>query len=61
MSAIAKLLEKAPAPLVALTLSVVKAILGAKDPEGAARRAEEAVRRGALDEALKKAKPRKKR
>ena len=54
-----KLLAKAPSALVGLIVDVVRAILGSPDPEAAARRAQEAARRRAFDETMRRAKPRK--
>ena len=55
---LAALLRSIPAPLVGLVADVVQAIMQAPDPSVAARRAQEAARRSALDTAMKKAKPR---
>lgn len=57
LMAIAGFLQKLPPEVVDLVVDVVKAIAGSDDPGEAARRAEEAARRKALDEAMARLKP----
>ena len=55
---IAAMLARVPAPVVSLVADVVRAIVGAPNPETAARRAHEAARARARDEVARRAKPR---
>jgi hypothetical protein len=57
LMAIAEFLGKMPLELQELVVDVVKAIAGSSEPSEAARRAEEAARRKAFDEAMERLKP----
>lgn len=57
LMAIWSLLQKLPPEVVELIVDVVKAIADSDDPSLAARRAEEAARRKAFDEAMERLKP----
>jgi hypothetical protein len=57
LMAIAEFLRKLPPDVVELVVDVVAAIAGSDNPSEAARRAEEAARRKAFDEAMEKIKP----
>jgi hypothetical protein len=57
LMAIAGFLQKLPPDVVELVVDVVEAIAGSDDPGEAARRAEEAARRKAFDEAMRRLKP----
>lgn len=57
IAAIAQFLAKLPPEVVELVVDVVKAIAHSDEPSEAARRAEEAARRKAFDEAMERLKP----
>jgi hypothetical protein len=57
LMAIAEFLRKLPPDVVGLVVNVVAAIADSDNPGEAARRAEEAARRKAFDEAMERIKP----